>query len=58
MDGTPFKDKVDLFQKSLISEALRQADGVQKRAAELLMMKATTLNEMMKRLGFMGDGKD
>lgn len=58
VDGTPFKDKVDLFQKSLISEALRQADGVQKRAAELLMMKATTLNEMMKRLGFMGDGKD
>ena len=32
------------------SSALEMCDGVQKRAAELLQVKPTTLNEMMKRL--------
>ena len=32
--------------------ALDDASGVQRRAAELLGMKPTTLNERMKRLGF------
>jgi transcriptional regulator with GAF, ATPase, and Fis domain len=31
--------------------ALQNAGGVQKRAAELLQIKPTTLHEMMKRLG-------
>ena len=37
------------FQRGLIESALEQAGGVQKRAAELLQIKPTTLNEMIKR---------
>jgi DNA-binding transcriptional regulator YdaS (Cro superfamily) len=33
----------------LIESALHEAGGVQKRAAELLRVKPTTLNEMIKR---------
>ena len=33
------------------SRALQSAGGVQKKAAELLQIKPTTLHEMMKRLG-------
>ena len=33
------------------SRALQNAGGVQKRAAEILQIKPTTLHEMMKRLG-------
>jgi transcriptional regulator with GAF, ATPase, and Fis domain len=34
-----------------VISALQSAGGVQKRAAELLQIKPTTLHEMMKRLG-------
>ena len=37
------------FQRGLIESALEAAGGVQKRAAELLHIKPTTLNEMIKR---------
>ena len=37
------------FQRGLIESALEAAGGVQKRAAELLQIKPTTLNEMIKR---------
>jgi len=37
------------FEKRLIESTLESAGGVQKRAAELLRIKPTTLNEMIKR---------
>jgi DNA-binding transcriptional regulator YdaS (Cro superfamily) len=36
-------------EKRLIEETLEAAGGVQKKAAELLKIKPTTLNEMIKR---------
>jgi hypothetical protein len=40
---------VNDFQRRLIESTLEAAGGVQKRAAELLHIKPTTLNEMIKR---------
>ncbi|HEY0592867.1 MAG TPA: helix-turn-helix domain-containing protein, partial [Thermoanaerobaculia bacterium] len=40
----------------LILQSLELANGVQKRAAELLQVKPSTLNEMMKRLGIQWRG--
>ena len=48
--GVPLKEAVGDFERQLIVQALRASDGVQKRAAELLSLKPTTLHEMMKRL--------
>ncbi len=44
------KEQTRLFQKKAIREALMKTRGVQKKAAQLLGVKPTTLNEMMKRL--------
>ena len=49
-EGISYKDAEIAFQRGLIESALEQAGGVQKRAAELLHIKPTTLNEMIKRL--------
>ena len=49
--GISFRRVVDEVETRLIIRALDAADGVQKRAAELLQMKPTTLNEMIKRCG-------
>jgi DNA-binding NtrC family response regulator len=48
-DGISFRDVVTDFERRLIESTLMSADGVQKRAAELLHIKPTTLNEMIKR---------
>jgi DNA-binding NtrC family response regulator len=48
--GIPFRDAVTEYERALIIRALQAAGGVQKRAAELLQVKPTTLHEMMKRL--------
>jgi two-component system response regulator PilR (NtrC family) len=48
-EGIPFKDVITSVEKRLIEETLEAAGGVQKRAAELLHIKPTTLNEMIKR---------
>ena len=50
-NGLPFKEAVANYERELISQALKTAGGVQKRAAEILKVKPTTLHEMMKRLG-------
>jgi len=49
-NGLPFKEAVAAYERQLISRALKAAGGVQKRAAEMLKIKPTTLHEMMKRL--------
>src|SRR5437016_2752495 len=48
-EGISFKNVITDFEKRLIESTLEVAGGVQKRAAELLHIKPTTLNEMIKR---------
>jgi len=45
------KDAVSAYERAMILQSLELANGVQKKAAELLQVKPSTLNEMMKRLG-------
>ncbi len=44
------KDQIHSFQKKAIIDALQRTKGIQKKAAALLGVKPTTLNEMIKRL--------
>lgn len=46
----PLKEAVSRYERRLIERALKATGGVQKRAAELLQVKPTTLHEMIKRL--------
>ena len=50
-DGISLKDAVSNYERAMILQSLELANGVQKRAAELLQLKPSTLNDMMKRLG-------
>ena len=50
-EGIPFRKVIGEMEAMLIARALDAAGGVQKRAAELLQIKPTTLNEMIKRYG-------
>ncbi len=43
------KEVIGGLERRLIESTLEAAGGVQKRAAELLHIKPTTLNEMIKR---------
>ena len=52
-EGLAFQDAVDAYRRSLLAAALQRAGGVQKKAAELLRLKPTTLNEMLKRHGML-----
>ena len=45
-----FYETMERFEREIISESLKRANGVQRRAAVLLGLKATTLNEKIKRL--------
>lgn len=53
--GTParmdFREAVEEFERNLILEAMRESGWVQARAASILGLKRSTLNEMIKRLG-------
>jgi len=51
LEGLSLKDAVSQYERTMILQSLELASGVQKRAAELLGLKPSTLNEMMKRLG-------
>ncbi|MFO7867216.1 MAG: sigma-54 dependent transcriptional regulator [Candidatus Aminicenantes bacterium] len=44
------KERTLGFQKQFIQDALRRCGGVQKKAAKMLGLKPTTLNEMIKRM--------
>jgi two-component system, NtrC family, response regulator PilR len=50
-EGLSLKDAVSRYERAMILQSLEMANGVQKKAAELLQLKPSTLNEMMKRLG-------
>ncbi len=49
-DGIDFKKVVMDYKKDLILKALHTSNGVQRRAARLLRLNPTTLNEMIRRL--------
>jgi len=49
-DGLDFRETVANYQEHLIREALRCSGGVQRRAARMLKLSPTTLNEMIHRL--------
>jgi two-component system response regulator PilR (NtrC family) len=62
-DGIHFREVIIGHERRYIEAALEAAGGVQKKAAELLHIKATTLNEMIKRYDIRprrkkGEGKD
>jgi len=44
------RDRTQAYQKKIILAALKKTKGVQNKAAKLLGVKPTTLNEMIKRL--------
>ncbi len=50
-EGKNFQQAVEQYERSLITWAMERSGGVQRRAAQVLGMKPTTLNERMKRLG-------
>ncbi len=45
-----FYETIESFEREIILETLKSVNGVQRRAAALLGLKATTLNEKIKRL--------
>ncbi|MFV2071641.1 MAG: sigma-54-dependent transcriptional regulator [Thermoanaerobaculales bacterium] len=49
-EGIDFRKAVATYQEGLIREALHLSDGVQRRAARILRLSPTTLNEMIHRL--------
>jgi len=54
--GIAVKEAVIGDERQLIIKSLQAAGGGQKRAAELLQVKPTTLHEMMKRLNISSEG--
>ncbi len=50
-ESLDLRDRTQAFQKKIILAALKKTKGVQNKAAQLLGVKPTTLNEMIKRLG-------
>jgi two-component system response regulator PilR (NtrC family) len=49
-EGGGLQQAVERYERELISSTLRRTQGVQRRAAEILKVKPTTLNEKIKRL--------
>jgi len=49
-ESLDLRDRTQAFQKKIILAALKKTKGVQNKAAMLLGVKPTTLNEMIKRL--------
>ena len=57
-EGVDFREAVAAYQSHIIREALRRSGGVQRRAARMLKLSPTTLNEMVHRLGISGNSDD
>lgn len=49
--GIKWREEIRQFEKTVVCAALRKSMGVQTRAAELLGLKVSTLNTMIKRYG-------
>jgi DNA-binding NtrC family response regulator len=54
-EGLDFRETVARYQEQLIREALSRSGGVQRRAARMLKLSPTTLNEMIHRLKIQPD---
>ncbi len=50
-DGVDLKDAVNAYTRALIEASLARCGGVQRRAAQMLRVRPSTLNEMIRRLG-------
>jgi DNA-binding NtrC family response regulator len=50
--GVNLPREIELLENRLIVDALRQANGITSKAAQLLQVNRTTLIEKMKRKGF------
>ncbi len=57
-EGISFRDVITGFEKRLIESSLKTSGGVQKKAAQLLGLKPTTLNEMIKRYNIILERKE
>ena len=51
-DGINLTKELEQYENRLIGEALRKANGITSRAAQLLQLNRTTLVEKLKRKGF------
>jgi two-component system response regulator PilR (NtrC family) len=56
--GISFREVITDFEKRLIESSLETSGGVQKKAAQLLGLKPTTLNEMIKRYNIQLERKE
>jgi DNA-binding NtrC family response regulator len=54
-EGLDFRFAVDAFKSQLIARALEQCGGVQRKAARLLQLSPTTLNEMVHKYELKGE---
>jgi len=50
-DGVDLRESVNRYTRSLIEASLARCGGVQRRAAQMLRVRPSTLNEMIRRLG-------
>jgi transcriptional regulator with GAF, ATPase, and Fis domain len=50
-EGVDLKDAVNAYTRALIEASLARCGGVQRRAAQMLRVRPSTLNEMIRRLG-------
>ena len=57
-EGISFREVITDFEKKLIESSLLTSGGVQKKAAQLLGLKPTTLNEMIKRYNIQLERKE
>lgn len=56
-DGLDLRDAVNDYTKALIEASLARCGGVQRRAAQMLRLRPSTLNEMIRRLGIADAGQ-
>ena len=55
-EGVDLKDAVNQYTRALIEASLARCGGVQRRAAQLLKVRPSTLHEMIRRLGIETEG--
>lgn len=56
-DGLDLREAVNEYTRALIGASLARCGGVQRRAAQMLRVSPSTLNEMIKRLGMAEAGE-
>lgn len=57
-EGVDLKDAVNQYTRALIEASLARCGGVQRRAAQLLRVRPSTLHEMIRRLGIETEGEE